>query len=285
MKSKVNFISLNTRSGRDIVLSVFSPKTSNYKSIIISSATGVLQKYYSRFANHFTSLGFTVYTFDYYGIGESNSKNIKHITANLNDWALDQAAVLKYAKEKNSEHKLILITHSIGGQLIGLNPEIKLVDAIITVTSPSSYWKHFEGFSRFRMFMFWYALIPVFTPIFGYFPAKRLGLFENVPKQVVYQWRQWGIHPDYMFGHFNNSSLYFSSITCNILALSFPRDVFASKASVDWLSEKFINAHVERIHLIPEEHHIEDVKHFGFFKKEFKTSLWELTESWIKKNS
>ena len=140
MNYSVKTISLKTTSNHSIGVSVYNPKHSNNKSLIISSATGVLQKYYSRFAKHFTTLGFTVYTFDYYGIGRSNSKNIKHITSNLNAWAVDQAAVLKLAKQTHPEHKLILITHSIGGQLIGLNPEIKLVDAIITIGSQTGYW-------------------------------------------------------------------------------------------------------------------------------------------------
>lgn len=93
----------------------FKPERSNFKSIIISSATGVLQSYYYQFAHHFCSLGYTVYTFGYHGIGYSSSENIKNIAANLNDWANDQASVLLYSKHKNPDYKHILITHSIGG--------------------------------------------------------------------------------------------------------------------------------------------------------------------------
>jgi len=274
-------MSLQTASKHHIGVTLFLPEISNNKSLVISSATGVLQKYYSRFASHFASLGFSVYSFDYNGIGASNSKNIKQNTANLTDWAFDQASVVKYAKNKNPEHKLILITHSIGGQLIGLSPEIKQVDAIINIAAQTRYWKYFKGISKLRMFVFWYALIPITTPLFGYFPAKKLGLFENIPKKVAYQWRQWGTHPDYMFGHYNSSNLYFSSVNCRVWTLSFPRDIFASKASVDWLASKFTNAQMDRLHLIPETLNINDVQHFGFFKKEYKDTLWKMTENWI----
>ena len=282
MKNNVSSIFIKTTKEHSISVTIFSPEKSNNKSIVISSATGVLQKFYSKFALHFSTLGFTVYTFDYCGIGASNTKNIKLNTANLNTWALDQAAVIKFAKQKQRQNKTTLITHSIGGQLIGLNPEIHLVDSIITVASQTGYWKYFKGFYRFRMLAFWYALIPITTPLFGYFPAKKLGLFENIPKQVVYQWRKWGIHPEYMFGEFNN--LQFSKIKCNVLALSFPRDIFASKVSVDWLASRYTNTKVDRKHLIPEDLQIEDVQHFGFFREQFKTSLWQLTEDWIYNN-
>ena len=273
---------IETKGNGLVSVSKISPKTPNKKSIVISSATGVLQKYYSKFAAHFCSLGFTVYSFDYSGIGDSNSKKIKQNTSNLSDWANNQALVLEFAKQQNSNYKITLITHSIGGQLIGLNSKIHLVDAIVMVCSQTGYWKHFKGFSRYRMLLFWYALIPITTPLFGYFPAKKIGLFENLPKHVVYQWRKWGIHPEYMFSQFND--LRFSTISCKVLSLSFPRDKYAPKDSVDWLASKFTNTKVDRRHLIPEDLQIEDVQHFGFFREKFKDSLWQLTEDWIDSN-
>lgn len=282
MKNNVSSTFIKTTTGHSISVTIFSSEKLNNKSIVISSATGVLQKFYSKFALYFSSLGFTVYTFDYFGIGASNSKNLKQNTSNLNTWALDQAAVIKFANQEQPQHKITLITHSIGGQLIGLNPEIHIADSIITVASQTGYWKYFKGFSRYRMLAFWYILIPTLTPIFGYFPSKKLGLFENIPKKLVYQWKKWGIHPEYMFSQFKD--LQFSKIKCNVLMLSFPRDSYASKASVDWLALKFTNTKVDRRHLIPEDLQIEDVQHFGFFREQFKTSLWQLTEDWIHNN-
>ncbi|MBQ0786018.1 MAG: alpha/beta fold hydrolase, partial [Oceanihabitans sp.] len=119
MKNNSSGLSLTTATGHVIHVSIFFPKKTNNKSIVLSSATGVLQKFYSKFALHFSTLGFTVYTFDYYGIGKSKSRNLKQNTADLRTWALDQAAVIKLAKQKQPQHQLTLLTHSIGGQLIG----------------------------------------------------------------------------------------------------------------------------------------------------------------------
>lgn len=276
---------IGLKEKKRISVSRFTPKHSNKKSIIISSATGVLQRYYTKFACHFSSLGFTVYTFDYSGIGKSQTITIKNNNCNLSGWALDQSEVLAFAKHENSDHTLILLTHSIGGQLTGLNPKINLADAIIMVCSQSGYWKLFKGYDRFKMFMFWYIMIPSFTPLFGYFPAKKLGLFENLPKQVCYQWRKWGIHRDYMLSEFNDNDLYFKTITNPLLSLSFPRDQFAPKRTVDWLTDRFINAKIDRQHIIPEDININNVGHFGFFRTIFKNSLWKHIEDWIEKNT
>lgn len=275
---------IQTGLNRCISVSKFKPKLSNNKSIVISSATGVLQRYYSKFALHFAVLGYTIYTFDYSGIGDSDANNLKENTCNLNDWAIDQSKVLAFAKKENTAHNLTLVTHSIGGQLIGLNPNIKLADSIIMVCSQSGYWKLFNGFARFKMYTFWHVLIPVLTPLYGYFPAKHLGLFENIPKQVVYQWRKWGLHPEYFLSEYNTNDLQFKNITCDVVSISFPEDAFASKASVDWLTNRFSKATVNRQHIIPKDINTNTIGHFGFFKESFKNPLWSFTKHWIEKN-
>lgn len=133
-------LDITTPLGHRLGLSVFKPKSSNNKSIIISSATGVLQHFYFKFATHFSELGYTVYTFDYSGIGKSNPSNthLKQNTINLKDWGEnDQTAVVDYALSQNPTDKIIVITHSIGGQILAFNKHMANIDAIITVASQS----------------------------------------------------------------------------------------------------------------------------------------------------
>lgn len=281
MKQKV--IEIESKNKYSIFATQFLPKNSNSKSIVISSATGVLQSYYSQFATHFCNLGFAVYTFDYSGIGLSHSKNIKTNTSNLYDWAANQASILLFANTQNPTHKIILITHSIGGQLIAFNKNIKLVDTIITVASQSGYWNMFPGLQKIKMLLFWNLLIPIATPLFGYFPARKLKLFENIPKQVTYQWRNWGNKKDYFLSNAKKEDLVLESITCPMLVLSFPNDDFAPKPTVDWLEKLFINAEVDRQHIEPKALNIADVGHFGFFRKRYEHSLWLMAEQWIDK--
>ncbi|EPR70470.1 putative dehydrogenase [Winogradskyella psychrotolerans RS-3] len=281
-------LDITTPLGHHLSLSVFKPNTSINKSIIISSATGVLQHYYYKFATYFSELGYTVYTFDYSGIGKSNLSisDLKQSTIDLKAWGEnDQASVVDYAKSQNPTHKIIIITHSIGGQILAFNKNISQVDAIITVASQSGYWKLWKGFERFRMFAFWYALIPTLTPLFSYFPAKKIKLFENLPKQMVYQWSRWGKHKDYMLREFDFDDLQFKNFNKPLLALSFTKDKFAPKASVDWLAEQFIKAKLDRQHIIPDDLGISNVGHFGFFRSQFKASLWNTTHEWMAKHT
>lgn len=280
-----NVVEIVQHKEHSIFTTQFTPKLPNGNSIIISSATGVLQTYYSQFAAHFCALGFTVYTFDYSGIGLSHAKNIKKNTSNLYDWAENQASVIQFAKKENPTHKITLITHSIGGQLIAFNRNIKNVNSIITVASQSGYWNVFNGLGKLKMFLFWNVIIPITTPIFGYFPAKTFKLFENLPKQVVYQWRNWGNKKNYFLSKAKSEHLHLKSITVPILVLSFPNDNFAPKKAVDWLAHSFSNAKVERRHLEPKAFDLTSIGHFDFFRTRFKEALWVMTEQWIAENT
>ncbi len=277
-------LQLKTPLGYTIGVTKFIPQTYNRRTVVISSATGVLQKYYSKIALYFASLGYVVYTFDYYGIGSSNNsiKALKQNTCDLKTWSKnDQASVVKFAKDSFPDHTLTLLTHSLGGQLIAFNTHYNLIDSIITVASQSGYYKLWQGLDRFKMNIYWNALIPLTTALFGYFPTKKMGLFENLPKKATQQWRRWANHPNYMLGEFEQSTTNFSKITCPILALSFPRDFYAPKASVDWLANQYTKTNVERRHIIPEDLGIPDVKHFGFFRDTYKESLWHMAHDWI----
>lgn len=263
-----------------------SSKQAN-KTIVISSATGVLQKYYQKIALHFASLGYVVYTFDYSGIGKSGSEipQLKRNTSTLQEWgSIDQASIVQHAKDEYPNNKITLITHSVGGQVLGFNSNYHLLENVITVASQSGYWKEFKGIHKPKMWLFWYGIVPILTPIFGYFPAKKLGLFENLPKAVVYEWAKWGKHKEYIAGHHNSDHTYFNKLKIPILVLSFPRDNYAPKKMVDWLASQFTNATVDRRHLVPKELGIDEIGHFGFFREKFSDSLWKMIEEWINEN-
>ncbi len=211
MEVQVKELSIQTADGYSIAVSKFFSKTLCTHALVISSATGVLQKYYSHFASFCASKGIVVYTFDYSGIGKSISSTteLKNHSGNLKNWGQqDQASIVALVRKEYPDAVLTLMTHSIGGQILGFNTNHHLLDKVIMVASQSGYWKDFKGFHGFKMWSFWHFLIPVFTPLFGYFPAKKLGLFENLPSKVVYEWASWGKKKEYMM-HFKSADYLF----------------------------------------------------------------------------
>jgi predicted alpha/beta hydrolase len=246
----------------------------------------VLQGYYRSFATHFSTLGYTVYTFDYSGIGKSGSgiAALKENTTTLRGWGqTDQAAVVSYAHAQEPGNKIILVTHSVGGQILGFNPNYPYVDKIVMVASQSGYWKYYKGIHLPKMWLFWYILIPCTTFIYGYFPARRFGLFENLPKSMVLEWMKWGKKKAYMMAFQNPSEYFYDKISIPLLSLSFPNDPYAPRKAVDWLTDTYCNAQTTRIHYSPGVNDIKHLRHFGFFRKRFKESLWNMVDEWIQK--
>ena len=284
MEIEVEAFMIPTAQGHFLGATKFVSQQAIAQILIVSSATGVLQKYYAKFAGFFASKGFCVYTFDYSGIGKSNSapRALQKNRTNLTSWgANDQAAVVAFAKEEYPTAQFTMVTHSIGGQLLGFNPNYQVLDKVILVASQSGYWRHFKGVHKIKMWLFWYVMIPYITPLFGYFPAKKLGLFENLPKNVVYEWARWGKDPEYLMRSYDEKTHLFTHFTMPILSLSFSKDIFAPKTTVDWLANLFKNADLHRVHhqAKAEERH---VKHFGFFKAWAQETYWEQCLQYIR---
>lgn len=285
MAVEVKEFNLQTANGYAIAVSKFLTNKQTDYAIVISSATGVLQKYYANFASFCASKGVTVYTFDYSGIGKSDSSttHLKNPLITLTSWGEnDQASVVALAREENPDAQLTLITHSVGGQILGFNKNHHLLDKVLMVASQGGYWEGFKGIHKAKMWLFWYFLIPVLTSPFGYFPSKKLGLFENLPKHMVYEWASWGKKKRYMT-YDKNVQLLFSRIKLPILMWSFPKDSFAPQELVDWLAKQYDNSDITRRHYSETEPN--QPGHFGFFKPDFKETFWQQNLNWIFTNT
>jgi predicted alpha/beta hydrolase len=280
MSYREEMVKIPTRAGHILTGTLFTPLHPEGQSLLISSAAGMLRRFYHAFAKHFASNGFTVLTFDYWGIGDSGGSPdaLKKNRYNLAHWGSnDQAAAVSFLKASAPDVPLSLVTHSIGGQICGFNPEHPRIDRILMVASQTGYWRLFDGWHKYKMWFFWNAMIPWTTPFFNYFPAGRLGLFENLPREMAYQWKRWGKRAEYMMA-FRDSDYFFDQLRMPILSLSFQGDTLAPPKSVDWLALQYTTADVRRVHYTVEG----DIPgHFGYFRPRSKKTLWSYTHQWI----
>jgi len=267
------------------ILSVtgFVPKKSNGIVVLINSATGVRQEYYHDFANYLSERGFRVFTYDYRGIGHSRPVNIKDSKATMHEWGtLDYHSVLKHLFLTYTESQFVVVGHSVGGQIIGMSPLSENVDQIITVGAQVPFYKNFgKGLSRLKLMSFWYLMIPLFTRLFGYFPASRLGLFENLPSGVALQWARWAKNKNYLFEELPFMKQRFGALHQHALMLSFTDDEYAPKEAVDNLMKYFSNVKWDSWDIQPKQIHQEKIGHFGFFKRNSGILLWDHIVDWI----
>jgi predicted alpha/beta hydrolase len=248
--------------------------------VVLNGATAVKQAYYARFAAWLSLRGFTVLTYDYRGIGESRPAKLRGFSARLRDWGeKDFEGVLRFALEDKGSRPLHVIGHSVGGQVLGLAPSNHHVERVVTVGSQSGYWGHWRGASALHKAAVWYGLLPMVGTTLGYVPG-RLGLGEDLPGGVALEWARWCRHPQYLFGD-GVSPQGFARLTAPMQAISLEDDDYAPRQAVDWLHTHYVNAAVERIHLMPRELGAKTVGHFGFFRSAFQDSAWPQVTSFL----
>ncbi len=265
---------ISTEDGLDLPIKIYdslSPKA----LVIIAPAMGVKLRYYHKFSEHLSTQGYLTILFNYRGIEQSKPDQKKNFKPYLHQWGVfDLSAVIRYAKNNANGAPVYLVAHSVGGQMFGLAPNNHKVDKAFFIGSQSGYWGHWDGFNRMKVFVFWHFLIPSFSKLFGYFPAKSFGLFEDLPGGVAEEWAKWGRSKDYLFGHIYMAKESFSKFRSQIIAYSFEDDFFAPKKAVQALLTSYANAEIYHYHYKPSELNIPSVGHFAFFKEKHKDIFW-----------
>jgi len=278
-------IHIQATDGFRLAGTIYQPEGRTDKVVLINAGTGIVQRYYYDYAIFLREEGFGAVTFDYRGIGESRPKTLNGFPAAMRDWGQkDIAGVIDWISKELNPTKIFVVGHSAGGQLVGLANNNNLVNAMITIAAQSGYWGHWRSIQRYRLALLWFILIPLLTRIFGYFPSKRVGLGENLPKGVALEWASWCRNPNYLFGYGKELDLtHYESFSVPVLAYSFDDDSYATKRAVDALLLGYTNAEVTRKHIFPEDIGVRSIGHFGFFREQFRDSLWRDTNEWLKR--
>ncbi|ACU08703.1 hypothetical protein FIC_02270 [Flavobacteriaceae bacterium 3519-10] len=187
---------VKTSANTEIAVSVFAPEISNQKLLLINSATGVKQHLYFSFAQYFCSLGFTVITYDYGGIGKSGPADLKGFKSSMRTWgSQDFKAVTGFILLNYPGYTKFCLGHSVGALILGPNQDSKIFHKFIFVATQDAYIGHLR-FKIAMLGLFGFGLLmPVITKALGYFPAHWFGLGEPLPAGVAFDWRTLIVHP------------------------------------------------------------------------------------------
>lgn len=258
--------------GRVLAGRTYRPSGPPQASLLIAPAMGVPQRVYAPLAEWLCAQGVAVLTLDYRGTGESRDRPLREERADLLTWARqDLAAGLEAAAALAPGRPRLYLGHSVGGQLFPLVPGAASVDRLITVTAGNGWWRYNAPQLRRKVWIFWWVAVPTLTPVFGYFPGKRLGMVGDLPAGVVRQWRAWSHHPDYLLGCVPGAREAYAAVRTPTTVISFDDDELLSRASIDAWVSALDGAPVERRHQAPAERRI---GHFGLFHREKGPPLW-----------
>jgi len=273
-------IKISATDSYPLSVTCFTPKRFNGKIVLVNAEIGVSQHHYAEFSLWLADLGFRVYTYDYRGIGDSRSESLKHSKATLEEWGTkDYHSVLKYLFLSYPDSQFVVLGHGIGGQLVPLSPLSENLDLIVNIGSHTPSWRH-QG-SKLKALFFWNIILPSITKVFGYYPAKQFGLFENLPSGVALQWRHWSKSKNLMLDEKPQYKERFKSLHQPALMISFADDKVAPKAAVDEFMSFFKNLKWTNLHTNPADIAQHEIGHFGFFSRSSTTSLWFDVVNWM----
>ena len=255
-------------------------------AVVIASATGVPRRLYAAFSAYLRDAGFVVVRFDYRGIGDSRPASLRGFHATMAEWgSKDLAGVIEWMAARHPKAPLLLVGHSVGGQIIGMTPSSDRLAAMLFIAAQSGYWKRWEPRHRPRMLLLWYFLIPVVSRVLGYTPMSRITGGEDLPLGVALEWARWGRHPRYLRGYYgdrDDDGTRYRDFGRPLHAIAFTDDqLFAPRHAVEQLLT-FYGKGPEHVRSIsPAEGGAKAIGHFGFFKDKFRDTLWPQARDWL----
>ncbi|GAC1373362.1 MAG: alpha/beta fold hydrolase [Pseudarthrobacter sp.] len=253
--------------------------------VVIAGATGVKAAYYHRYAVFLAENGFTVITFDYRGIGQSRDSTLKNLQASWYDWGLkDLDAVLGWALTHRGEKKLHAVGHSFGGFGVGLASNGRRINRLLTVGAQHAYWRDYRPGHRLGLWWRWHTLMPILTRWNGYFPGRRLGWLEDLPKGVAMDWARGP--KDFTTGRpgptRQKMQAHQSSFTAPTLAVAATDDPFATEAAVARTLSYYPNSPAAMVRLKPQDFDRAEIGHFALFHSSFRHTFWPGTIQWLR---
>ncbi len=253
-------------------------------SVIINPATGVLARYYHRYAQFLARRGFDVLTYDYRGIGQSRPQQLRGCHYRWREWGeRDFEAVLQFMAKHRRDGPLMVVGHSIGGFLPGLAASAGMIDRMLTVGAQYAWWGEYAPRRRLRLFVKWHIVMPTMTAFYGYFPGRRLGWLEDLPRGVANEWSFRGrrfesSHPK---GERKEVLRRMAAVTAPILAVAVCDDELATVPAVRRTLDYYTGAQRTAVLLTPSDFGRDTIGHFGLFHDSHTAGFWTDTLSWL----
>lgn len=246
-------------------------------TIVISAATGVRKEFYGSFARFLIGNGYRVLTYDYRGIGDSAPANIRRSPAFMHEWGTqDMNAILDYIVNDLGLSDVIWLGHSIGAQLVGLLKKPNHIRKVISINAALGYWGYLPYPMKAVVWVLWYVIGPILTRLYGYGVMKKIGWGENLPRNVLLEWRSWCLNKNYYMDFLKSEiqSDRFYNFNIPITAIYTSDDYIANDKTASLMMKFFPNAPSKLIKLDVRKYTTQKVGHTGIFRRRFEEVLW-----------
>jgi len=286
VESQVHFGALD---GFELAGTLYEPtsKVATERAAVLNCGGGVRASHYRRFARYLAEAGVPVLTYDYRGIGQSRPMRLRGFAASVEDWAeYDCGGAIACMRRRYPEAALVGIAHSIGALLLGGAPNANELSSLVLICSHTGYFGDYRRLYRVPMAVLWHGVMPALTRIFGYFPARRLGLGDDIPSGVALQWAARRT-PDLQFSRRGDAARAKAGLArcrdlrAQALIVSVTDDAFATDAGTRRLLSYLPGLESQQIRVSPAEVGVKGVGHFGFFRRNARATVWPRVLAYI----
>jgi predicted alpha/beta hydrolase len=251
------------------------------RAAVLHGGAGIPAQRYGNFARFLARSGMPVLTYDYRGIGLSRPGALPGFRSVIEDWAeYDCSAAIGWLRERFARAELVGIAHSVGALLFGGAHNAAEQARLILVGAHTGYYGDYRPLYRLPMAVLWHGLMPVLTRLVGYFPARRLGLGEDIPAGIALQWasrRSSELRPagasatDERVRRLLDRC---AALERTALVLRFSDDAFATAAGTRRLLAYYPRLSPQHLLFTPADAGARKIGHFGFFGRGVGLSLW-----------
>lgn len=260
--------------------------------VLINAGAGIPATYYSRFASWLAAAEVPVLTYDYRGIGSSRPASLRGFQASVEDWgSKDCAAAMATLAAAYPGVPVLLLGHSVGCFATGFLHDPAPVAGLVFVAPHTGYYGDYASRQRPAMWLAWHALMPLATRAWGYFPGRRLGLPEDLPRGVALEWAarrrpdfRWNLRlPDGTPDAARHAALQqrFAAFGGSALSVRVSDDAFSTAAGEARIEALFSGVRFEHALFDPAACGSRSIGHFGFFRSKSREVLWPRVRDWI----
>ena len=282
----VQEVRIPAEDGRQLAATLFEPASSASAAApltIVAGGTGIARRYYARFGTFIAEHGRLVVTFDYRDVGGSRTGSLKGSAVRMRDWCtLDIPGVLAWAARECSGRPIHWVGHSMGGFATGLAHNNHQIARQLNIATLSGYWRHMAVPERYRVRVLMGLAGPAIVHLAGYLPGMLMG-GEDMPGPAFLEWRRWCMTPDFLFGDETlTATANFARFRAPIRFAQVEDDAWGTPAAVEAIAGHFKTSaehSIWRVRL--SDANARRIGHHGFFRSEFRDTLWAPAVAWL----
>jgi len=257
--------------GTRSIISVFTTEGDDNTSpvVICMPAMGVSASFYDPFAASLAATGLNAVTADLRGIGHHSARASRTTQFGYYEMVyFDWPATVSTVKKRFPSNRLVMLGHSLGGQLSCLYAAVHpgAVDALILIASGSVYYRGWR-FPHNLGVLFSTQLLKLISGILGYFPGQKAGFGGTESAKLIRDWAHEARTGRYKLTDSpHDLEALLGTVRVPVLAISLEGDFFAPPSALRNLLAKMNQSRITQMHLSSQDLGMEQLDHFRWMK-------------------